>query len=144
MSPLDVGLHVGREVQIARGAVFDSIELGESGFEQPSEVVVGWAGLGGSLFSSSEESQQIEDGDPCRRGFSVTPSITWKFWEPVSRIAPGGEITRVHELLDGAQETRRVLDLVDGERRMELPHEQGPGPDWRVPLVVRSSRLTYA
>ena len=129
--PLDVGLHVGGEVQIARGAVFDSMELGESGFEQPSEVVVGWQDSRKPLLVVGE-SQQIEDGDPAGEGFRDA----FHHLEVLGAGQPdrtGCEIARVHELLDGAQETRRVLDLVDGERRTEFPYEQGRVPIGALP-----------
>ena len=98
---LDVGLHVRREVQIPSGVVFDSVEPGESGFEQPSEVVVGRRSSRQPLLLV-RETQQIEDRDPAGEGFRDS----FHYLEVLGAGQPnrtGREIAGVDELLDGTQ-----------------------------------------
>ena len=129
----DIRLHVGRKVEVPGGPVLDAVEPGEPGLDQPSEEVVGGKERGEPLFLVRKP-QQVEHRHPPGQGFG-DPGHHPEVLGPGEPDGPGPKAARVHEALDGAQQTGRILDLVDDEGRPELPHEQHRIPVGAFPSV---------
>ena len=124
--PLDVGLDVRREVQVASGAGVDAVDPGEPGFEHPPEVVVRRQIRRQSLLLVRQP-QQVEDRHAPGERFRDAlhhPEVLGAGQADGARTEAAG----VHELLDRAEQPGRVLDFVEHERRVEPAHEQDGVP----------------